>query len=106
MKSEVKTYLPFTVKPGVLSFKELMRSVGAFPFLLFQQKRENQSNSAISASLAKPRWGGTSGRWGKRLIPFFKYVIVFTKQCTKSIVRSQGSEVRSQKTEVRNQESE
>jgi hypothetical protein len=38
----------------VLSFKELTRSVGAFPFLPSQQKRENESPFAISVSLACP----------------------------------------------------
>ena len=36
----------------VLSFKELRRSAGAFPFLPSLQKRENKSDSVVSVSLA------------------------------------------------------
>jgi hypothetical protein len=37
----------------VLSFRELPRSAGAFPFLPSLQKRENESESVVSVSLAK-----------------------------------------------------
>jgi hypothetical protein len=59
----------------VLSFKELPRNAGAFPFLPSLQKRENESDSVVSVSLAKPPagiCGGTSGWWEKGLIPFSK----------------------------------
>jgi hypothetical protein len=38
----------------VLSFKELTRSAGAFPFLPSLQKREDESASVSSEPLAKP----------------------------------------------------
>jgi hypothetical protein len=38
----------------VLSIGELTRSAGAFPFLPSLQKRENESDSVVSVSLAKP----------------------------------------------------
>jgi len=88
----------------VLSFKELMQSVGSFPFLPSsvledtepilrgQQKRENQSTSAISASLAKPprESAGVSGGVEEMSNPIFKTRHAFAKQYTtlrKSLTR-------------------
>jgi hypothetical protein len=57
----------------VLSTGELPRSADAFPFLPSLQKRENESDSVVSVSLANPPAGisgGTSGWWEEGLILF------------------------------------
>jgi len=54
------TLLSLIISRPLSSAKELTRSVGSFPFLPSQQKRENQSNFAISASLVKRAVGEVS----------------------------------------------